>query len=602
MSGPGSFDPDGERKGRSKEWHRIFESFQGYQTPARMFIPFEGRKPGLESGDVIKMYWQGYALAICNFLDDQLDGQAQYVFEPTSMEDHFDRTAFELEVVKQGRYFAFRAPKARDRMLQARDAGSSICLLFLNGRMGDAESWEIVKGDHTSHWHRLSVTLRSKAPPHLALYVEIVRVGKYQTLGYASQPQSISASREQVEVLANRLQNLEVDLKEKQHILDSEKKKKERQRQTAIQRFQHKHQQNLKGSCLEAWRKRVSHKRNYQLQLKNHQAARNKRLVSDAFLSWTLHHSKRSSLQKAIKRSGRKMCRLRMQQSFNAWRRLGQMSPERAAKLMCSMWVLRRQRMGQCFVEWKALAQDYEIIEQQWTEQRIVSSPLGAWRPEHWPKRLMAKMVKQAMTDGDQRLMRHAFGSWMAKCKVKGGSSGARKLAGRREHHQLGDAFHVWRSAAKSAKLNLAKSKQFERRVEAVLVFVLSSRLHQQPMLASLFSEWRDYCRKKLRQEATVAKLRSRRSQALLRKTLRAWVTVCQDRAASRRTAEDLKSRRDRELVHDAFYSWKEYAIDEQHRREMVTHCEMSKRVAMMYFFEWFGRMLLPSWPNGEDE
>ena len=27
-------------------------------------------------------------------------------------------------------------------------------------------------------------------------------------------------------------------------------------------------------------------------------------------------------------------------------------------------------------------------------------------------------MVKQAMTDDDQRLMRHAFGSWMAKCKV----------------------------------------------------------------------------------------------------------------------------------------------------------------------------------------
>lgn len=27
-------------------------------APARMFIPFEGRKPGLEDGDVIKMYWQ----------------------------------------------------------------------------------------------------------------------------------------------------------------------------------------------------------------------------------------------------------------------------------------------------------------------------------------------------------------------------------------------------------------------------------------------------------------------------------------------------------------------------------------------------------------
>lgn len=44
---------------------------------------------------------QRYALAICNFLGDQMDGQAQYVFEPTTMEDHFDRTAFELEVVRQ---------------------------------------------------------------------------------------------------------------------------------------------------------------------------------------------------------------------------------------------------------------------------------------------------------------------------------------------------------------------------------------------------------------------------------------------------------------------------------------------------------------------
>ena len=75
-----------------------------------------------------------------------------------------------------------------------------------------------------------------------------------------------------------------------------------------------------------------------------------------------------------------------------------------------------------------------------------------------------------------------------------------------------------------------------------------------------------------------------------------------QDIAASRRAAEELRSRRDGDLVHEAFYSWREYSAEEQHRREVVTRCEMSKRVAMMYFFEWFGRMLLPSWPSRESE
>ena len=58
----------------------------------------------------------------------------------------------------------------------------------------------------------------------------------------------------QVELLANRVQSLEVNLKEKHQVLENEKKKQERQQQTAIQWFQHKRKQGVKGKFLAAWR------------------------------------------------------------------------------------------------------------------------------------------------------------------------------------------------------------------------------------------------------------------------------------------------------------------------------------------------------------
>ena len=68
-----------------------------------------------------------------------------------------------------------------------------------------------------------------------------------------------------------------------------------------------------------------------------------------------------------------------------------------------------------CFQE---LARDYELVAQQWNQQKVVSSGLGAWRPDYWPKKLMVDMVKEAMTKRDQRLMRHAFAGWLGKDKV----------------------------------------------------------------------------------------------------------------------------------------------------------------------------------------
>ncbi|CAD7696837.1 unnamed protein product [Ostreobium quekettii] len=603
--GPASLDTGrGGPAGGSKDWHRVYESFAGYQTPARMFLPFKGRKPGLETGDVIKMCWQGHALAICNFLDDQLDGQAQYVFEPTPMENHFDRTSFELEVVKQGGYYAFRAPKAQDRMLQAREAGSAICLLFLNGQMGEAESWEVVRGDLNSHWHRLAVTLRPKAALNFSLEVEFVRMGKYQPLGYASQPHSLAASREQVEQLVGRVENLENNLKEEQALMEKEKKKQERRRHVAMQRLTDKQQRRVSETVLAVWRDRTTRSQHNQLQVKRHNAARNRRLVSDTFSAWILYHRRRLPWQRIMNRVSRKLSEMRLRQSFKVWKTIGHMSPEKGAKMMCLMWVLRRQRLAQCFLEWKALTSDFNSMVRQWNEQRVVCLAFGAWRHDAWGKVQMAHMVGQAMTRRDRRVMRSGFTGWLGEVQdAKGRQTGLRELEGRCKCKSLATAFHIWQSSAQNVKLaKWSKSKQFEKRVEAVLVFVLASKLYQQPLMANMFHEWRKFANSKIRKGPMVAKMRARRSRAIMRQALHCWRTACQDIAASRKEAEDLRNRRDETLKQDTFAVWKEYAAAEHHKREIVTRCEMSKRVAMMYFFEWFGRMLIPAWPNRESE
>ncbi|CAD7697568.1 unnamed protein product [Ostreobium quekettii] len=353
--------------------------------------------------------------------------------------------------------------------------------------------------------------------------------------------------------------------------------------------------------CLWSSRNRAAQKQYCQLQIKRRQAARNRRLVSDAFSAWILYHGHRLPWQKVMNRVSCRLSQLRLRQSFKAWKTIGDMSPDQGAKMMGLMWVLRRQRLAQCFLEWKALTADFNSMARQWNEMRVVCLAFGTWRQDSWGRGQMAKMVGQAMTRRDRRVMRKAFAGWLSEVEeMKARQVKLEQLERRQKWRSLANAFHIWHSSAQNVKLERrSKSKQFERRVEAVLVFVLASKLYQQPMLANLFAEWRKFANRKIQEGPLLAKLQARRKRAVLRQALHSWRAVCQDAAGSRREAEGIRSRRDEVLVQDTFMSWKEYAAQEQHKREVVTRCEVSKRVAMVYFFEWFGRMLLPPWPRG---